>query len=297
LAVGNFLNANNKKGEANGVRLDVLTKIEGLRSNDNGWNLLMYVYNLMTVRFPDFVDLHSDLSAVPDAAKVCKEEELEDLKKQVEDINNQVKDMIQKMDNIRQAVNAPPPPTESKTENEEEEKPKDRFLEVMEVFVQEAKKSADELQQKLNTSLENLTNLAVSFGENKELTMQDFMKYFTDFLEAWGKSREALRKIEAEKKKREKMDAKKNKLEAKLVKRESKQALQDKGVLKSKKKAKQEKQQKKLVENVLTKEINEKKKKIIGSGRQRKKTEIVNSTSKYICTTNQIPLFTLRRST
>jgi len=254
LAVGNFLNANNKKGEANGVRLDVLTKIEGLRSNDNGWNLLMYVYNLMTVRFPDFVDLHSDLSAVPDAAKVCKEEELEDLKKQVEDINNQVKDMIQKMDNIRQAVNAPPPPpTESKTENEEEEKPKDRFLEVMEVFVQEAKKSADELQQKLNTSLENLTNLAVSFGENKELTMQDFMKYFTDFLEAWGKSREALRKIEAEKKKREKMDAKKNKLEAKLVKRESKQALQDKGVLKSKKKSQTRKTTKKISRKCINK--------------------------------------------
>jgi len=71
------------------------------------------------------------------------------------------------------------------------------------------------------------------------------------------------------------MEAKKTKLQAKLVRRESKQALQDKGVLKSKKKAKQEKQQKKLVENVLTKEINEKKKRLLEVEGKEKKIEIV----------------------
>jgi len=207
LAAGNYLNANNKKGEANGVRLDVLTKIEGLRANDGGWNLLMYVYSSMTTKFPDFVDLHSDLSAVPDAAKVCKEEELEDLKKQVEDINNQVKDMITKMDNIKQMM-ASPSTTEKKTD-EVEEKPRDRFLDVMESFVQEAKESAEKLQLKLNTALENLIALAVSFGESKDITLQDLMKYFTDFLDAWGKSREALRKMDADKKRKKKWKLKK----------------------------------------------------------------------------------------
>ncbi|ETO18261.1 disheveled-associated activator of morphogenesis 1 [Reticulomyxa filosa] len=272
LAVGNYMNANNKKGEANGVRLDVLAKIEGLRSNEGGWSLLMYVYNLMANKYPDFVDLHSDISVVPDAAKVCKKEELEDLQKQVEDINNQVKDMIQKME---KETTPSEEKTESKTENGDG-KSKDRFLDIMKTFAQEAQKSAERLQMKLNKSLENLSALAVAFGENKDIPLEDFMKYFTDFLEAWGKSREALRKMEAEKKKKEKMEAKKTKLQEKLEKRESKQALQDKGVLKSKKKEKQEKQQKQLLQNILNKEILQKKKKILELEGKEKKLKLDN---------------------
>jgi len=146
------------------------------------------------------------------------------------------------MEIIKQAVNTI---TEIKTDDNEKLST-DRFLEVMEPFTQEAKKNQQIncKKKKLNNSLESMSTLAAAFGESKEITLQEFIKYFTDFLDAWGKSRESLRKMEAEKKKKEKMEAKKTKLEAKLVKRESKQALQDKGVLKSKKKAKQEKQQK-----------------------------------------------------
>ncbi|ETO20872.1 hypothetical protein RFI_16336, partial [Reticulomyxa filosa] len=204
------------------------------------------------------------------------EAELEDLKKQVEDINTQVKDMIQKIDAIKQASgdSKTEMKTEAKTDSTDSSKPKDRFLEVMESFAQDARKSAEDLQAKLKASLDNMASLAVAFGESKDIKLEDLIKYFTDFLESWGKSREALRKIEAEKKKKENMEAKKNKLQEKLVKRESKQALQDKGVLKSKKKAKQEKQQKKLVENVLTKEINEKKKRILELEGKEKKLKL-----------------------
>jgi len=205
LGVGNYLNANSKIGGANGVRLDVLSKIEGLKSTDGGSNLLMFVYNLMVTKYPDYIDLHTDLNAIPEAAKVCEKEELDDLKTQVEEINKQVTNMLEKIKIIKQTTKKEEEANDKKKDDNTShpEKPRDRFLEVMEPFSQEAQKTAQSLQKKFNQSLENLSTLAVCYGEKKDIPLDEFMKYFTDFLEAWGKSKEALRKIEAEKKKKD----------------------------------------------------------------------------------------------
>ena len=43
LAVGNYLNGQSTRGGCSGFKLDILSKLDDIRSNDPKWNFMMYL--------------------------------------------------------------------------------------------------------------------------------------------------------------------------------------------------------------------------------------------------------------
>merc|ERR1712060_403615 len=125
--------------------------------------------------------------------------------------------------------------TKSDTKNEKKEDDvEDNFISNMEEFIQDAISISTELLNSFNKSIKNIIDLAISYGEKKNVTVEEFFKIWTDFLISWGKAREAIRKRVAAEKKKQKLLEKKQKLKAKLENRASKQVVKKKGIIKSK---------------------------------------------------------------
>merc|ERR1712113_422153 len=96
---------------------------------------------------------------------------------------------------------------------------KDNFVPIMDEFVNDATEIATELVKSFEKSVQDIINLAVSFGEKKTTTVEDFFKIWIEFLASWGKAREAIRKRVAAEKKKQKLLEKKQRLKSKLEKR------------------------------------------------------------------------------
>merc|ERR1712190_102712 len=117
LAVGNYLNAKNKNGEANGVKLEVLAKLEGTKGTEDGYSLLMYIYELINDKYPESENIHQDLSLLPEAAK----QEIEALQGEVEKIRDEVQEMVKNMASLKKLYEAT-----AKGQNSD-----DKFVEIM----------------------------------------------------------------------------------------------------------------------------------------------------------------------
>merc|ERR1712129_466651 len=104
LAVGNYLNAKNKNGEANGVKLEVLSKLEGTKGTEDGSSLLLYIYELIDKKYPESENIHQDLTMLGQAAK----QEIEALQGAVEKIRDEVQEMVKNMAALKKLYeNAP----------------------------------------------------------------------------------------------------------------------------------------------------------------------------------------------
>merc|ERR1712228_915958 len=185
LAVGNYLNAKNKNGEANGVKLEVLSKLEGTKGTEEGYSLLMYIYELIADKYPESENIHADFSMLPEAAK----QEIEALQGDVEKIQNEVLEKVKNMSSLKALYDKA-----AKTEQKSE----DKFVEIMDDFIKDATEISTELVNSFHASVKAIIDLAVSFGEKKSIAVEDFFKIWLDFLASWGKARQAVRKRWAE---------------------------------------------------------------------------------------------------
>merc|ERR1712204_116622 len=109
----------------------------------------------------------------------------------------------------------------------------DKFVSFMDEFIGDATGISNDLLSSFHESVKNIIDLAISFGEKKSISVEDFFKIWMDFLASWGKARQAVKKRKAEQKKKEKLLEKKAKL-----KKKKKKILEKKEKKKKKKKKK-----------------------------------------------------------
>jgi len=278
LAVGNYLNSSNKNGEANGIKLEVLSKLEGTKGSDGGYSLLMYIYELINDKYPDSENIHADFTLIPEAAK----QDIEALQGEIEKIRDEVKDIVTKYAQMQEAVLKAKEASAGGAAAGEE----DQFIEVMDSFVTEAQTTSAELLASFNKSITDLNKLAISFGEKKSITIEEFFAIWVAFLASWGKAREAIRKRMAAEKKKQKLAEKQAKLKSKLEKRVSKQDVKKKGIIKSKQDVKDHQRRMTLVSNLVRKNVKQKKEKLSQEsklGLKSRHHSIVLQTLKYIC--------------
>jgi len=278
LAVGNYLNADNKKGEADAVGLDVFDKLWGMKSNGKDFNLLMYIYELAQKNSPEDCDLHKDLDPVVEAKKLETEllqTDIEKIKTDVEAIGQKLKDLKVAMEeNAKNEASISTIETnksddeKEKKENEDEDededenakKPKkqlvfpkveDHFIEIVEKFYNEATHEAIKLSTEFQKVMKSCNDLAVSFGEKADIKPEEFFGVFETILDTWAKARKALDKITAEERKKQKMMEKKNNLKAKLEKRPTRDNLQHIGIMKSSNDIKKDKRKRTICEELI----------------------------------------------
>ena len=276
LAVGNYLNASNKNGEANGVKLEVLAKLEGTKGTDGGYSLLMYIYELINEKYPDSENIHDDFTLIPEAAK----QDIEALEDEIKKIQGEVEEMVKNMTTLKTQIKS------KKSSDDKKENTKDNFVKVMDEFVKDATEISNELKLSFEKSVANIKDLAVAFGEKKTIEVSDFFQIWVDFLASWGKAREAIRKRLAAEKKKQKLLEKKLKLKKKLERRVSKQIAQSKGIIKSKQDVKDHQRRMTLVSNLVRKNVKKKKEKLSHESRLGLKSRhhsIVLQNLKYVC--------------
>eukprot|EP01084_Bolivina_argentea_P024445 45544_1 len=274
LAVGNYLNASNKNGEANGIKLEVLCKLEGTKGLDGGYSLLMYIYELIAEKYPDSENLHDDFTFLPEAAK----QDIEALEEEIKKICDEVTEMTKNMGALKKQY--------ADKKDDKKDDVKDQFVGVMDEFVKDADDISKELMTSFKGSIKNLIDLALNYGEKKNVTVEQFFQIWLDFLCAWGKARQAIKKRMAAEKKKQKLLEKKAKLKAKLEKRAAKKELKNRGIVKSKQDVKDHQRRMTLVGNLVRKNIKKKKEKLTHENRLGLKSRhhsIVLQSMKYYC--------------
>eukprot|EP01083_Nonionella_stella_P195328 719582_1 len=276
LAVGNYLNASSKKnGEANGIRLEVLSKLDGTKGADGGYSLLMYIYELINDKYPDSENIHEDFTLLPEAAK----QDIEALQGEIEKIRDEVGTMSTNLNELKAQYAA-------KASCSSTDERKDKFIEVMDEWIKEAVQESTQLLDGFTKSIKDIIDLAISYGEKKSVTVENFFSIWTNFLSSWGKARTAIRKRIAAAKKQVKLEEKKRALKAKLERRANKKALKKQGVIKSKQDVKDHQRRMTLVSNLVRKNVKQKKEKLSHESRLGLKSRhhsIILQTLRYVC--------------
>eukprot|EP01083_Nonionella_stella_P128773 390267_1 len=276
LAVGNYLNASSKKnGEANGIRLEVLSKLDGTKGADGGYSLLMYIYELINDKYPDSENIHEDFTLLPEAAK----QDIEALQGEIEKIRDEVGTMSTNLNELKAQYAA-------KASCSSTDERKDKFIEVMDEWIKEAVQESTQLLDGFTKSIKAIIDLAVSYGEKKSVTVEDFFAIWINFMCSWGKARTAIKKRIAAAKKQAKLEEKKRALKAKLECRANKKALKKKGVIKSKQDVKDHQRRMTLVSNLVRKNVKQKKEKLSHESRLGLKSRhhsIILQTLRYVC--------------
>ena len=89
LAWGNHMNGGSHAGQAYGFELDSLTLLPGVKTMDTSMNLMMYLYKTLYEKFPDYLNIMTELKAT----KVCATMETEMLDKSITEIKEKFDDL------------------------------------------------------------------------------------------------------------------------------------------------------------------------------------------------------------
>jgi len=96
LQVGNYLNGNTKRGQADGFELEILSKLVLTKSNDKSGNLLKFVHESLIQSNPEIAWMNDELSIVAVAAKSLTIAEIDDKISAMHKIYTDVSTMVDK---------------------------------------------------------------------------------------------------------------------------------------------------------------------------------------------------------
>ena len=89
LAWGNHMNGGSHAGQAYGFEMDSLTLLPGVKTMDTSMNLMMYLYKTLYEKFPDCLNVMTELKPI----KVCATMETELLDKSINEIKDKFGDL------------------------------------------------------------------------------------------------------------------------------------------------------------------------------------------------------------
>ena len=166
LATGNFLNSGTYKANAAGFKIDSLLKIRDMKTTEGKSNLLVYLLDFLQKNKPDFMNLPTDLKTVGSASKISLDgmsEILAEKKRNVYKLEKFVE--TYKLNNFEDLNGV-----------------FDRYLIVIEPFLEEAKKHVDVVEEKLNLANLEFTSILKLFGDDGDFkNPHEFFSIFTSF--------------------------------------------------------------------------------------------------------------------
>ena len=179
LAFGNYLNGQSARGGAYGFKLDSLSKITEMKSNDNKKTLLQFIIEwIYENNDPDLLNV--DLNYAKDISF-----------KNTQEFFNEIKasfNVVKKLKNI--------------TENIENEN--DKSKEFLQSFYDDIVSKLNEKENELNSVNDDFEKLVLSFGEKiKDMPFEKFFQIFISFFENVKNMKEKvdrLRKLQEKKK-------------------------------------------------------------------------------------------------
>lgn len=156
LAVGNFMNFGPMKPTTTGFRIEFLTKLRDVRTNDNKSTLLHYIANFLAQRHPELLEFSKEISHVEPASKISQKlisGEMISLKTALEQIKSELK-----------AVDG-----------------KDGLFEVMGPFHEEMKNKLDTLSTEITVMNEWLKKTVEWFGEDSNVPVEEILQTISTF--------------------------------------------------------------------------------------------------------------------
>jgi hypothetical protein len=183
LALGNFLNGSGKTGGAYGFKIGAIKTLGGTKTLDGKSSLLEYVILLCRDKFPIVETFLSDFDGLGEAVRIESKE-----------FTKEVQALKENMVTLKESL-------EWKTED-----PMDRYNSVMTPFYEKANQTVSQFLADVSCAQADVEKLAASFGEEtKEFKWEEFFKQFVEIVEAWNGGVKAIKALDEEKAKEERL--------------------------------------------------------------------------------------------
>jgi len=183
LALGNYLNAENRKGGAFGFEITTLNKLKNTKGNDKS-TLLDFLVDLVQTKYPEarnFLDEFNQ-SGLEKASKI-----------EITWLTGQTGKLLNGLKQVKLALNNPDSRDESV----------DQFVPVMTVFHTTATKKIGPLKKNLGKLEAEVKEVMKMFGTNSsKFTMQELFSLFVEFVNDWKNAETKQKKKEEEEKKK-----------------------------------------------------------------------------------------------
>mmetsp|Transcript_7432 Transcript_7432/g.11105 ORF Transcript_7432/g.11105 Transcript_7432/m.11105 type:complete len:520 (-) Transcript_7432:15-1574(-) len=164
IAIGNFLNEGTKNGDAKGIRLSSLSKLEAVKTLDKKKNFLHILSEWLEKLNPEILRVDVDLEHCEEATLWS----LTDLKSEINNFNTGMKQVQNQLKASEMAKNKPP---------------EDVFTERAKEFLDEAVKRLSELEESYDEALKSFEEVANMFGEDPDTVPSgDFFMLMHNFI-------------------------------------------------------------------------------------------------------------------
>ncbi|ORY82802.1 actin-binding FH2 [Neocallimastix californiae] len=223
LTIGNFMNGETIKGGAYGFKISSINKLNDIKSNDKKMTLLNYITSVIQNKFPELLNITSELSGINDACKISTNIIKEDITK----IKATLKKNTAILNNPNFGKKIEPKNEEKEDDNEYKDNNENNkvdennnFTIKMKSFYETANNKFSEIEGLYKLLEKNITEITESFGE-QNIASEDFFGIFKTFLISFNKS---LAENERVKKRNELLEMRKQReIELKKLKKKASQ--------------------------------------------------------------------------
>merc|ERR1712176_33813 len=188
LAWGNHMNGGSHAGEAYGFEIDSLGLLPGVKTMDTSMNLMMYLYKTLYEKFPNYLDVMTDLKAI----KVCATMETEMLDKSIIETK-------EKFDELQSTL------TRFEEDYLEVLPIEDRFISHTKEWIKKNRKHLTKLLMMHKRTKNKCQQLGALFNWNlEENRIETLFSICNQFVSDLYKARDDIHKLEIEREKRRK---------------------------------------------------------------------------------------------
>jgi hypothetical protein len=200
LALGNYMNGGTKKGGQYGFKMSTINKLSGSKNAAGDGTLLDFIFMTMERNYPNELNFYKELKMLTEASNY----EFSFMQSEASKFNG----MLSKLEGELKATQNLPPD-------------QDLFYTIMSRFYNQVKSKGEEYEKRVKAIGELTTELALFFGEEKKMKMEEMFALFGSFVDefknvvdettAARKAAEAEdRRLEAEAKAKEERAAKRD---------------------------------------------------------------------------------------
>eukprot|EP00492_Amphilonche_elongata_P000317 TRINITY_DN1166_c0_g1_i1.p1 TRINITY_DN1166_c0_g1~~TRINITY_DN1166_c0_g1_i1.p1 ORF type:complete len:229 (+),score=78.61 TRINITY_DN1166_c0_g1_i1:57-689(+) len=202
------MNGKGNKGAASGFKLDALSNLISVKSNDKKMSLLEYISMYVEKEYPEALGWVDEFEPVAQASRLSNDDldnekreldgyihELDELLQDLESKLSKDKDGKKSDDEAEKTDNeAEKSDMEDKANDEDDVKDEneDLFFKGMSKFQETAQKRMKELEKFWDDTFEKGVKTLKLYGEKPDKNFEDFSEYFKFFREDWMKAIETI---------------------------------------------------------------------------------------------------------
>jgi hypothetical protein len=189
LSIGNYMNGDSYRGGAFGFNIDLLTKLQDIKSNDNKITLNNYLVKTIQKHYPELMKINEDLQTLDKAYRISTKA-----------IDQEIANLECGMINLQKEL-----------KNQDDNSESLQYKNALSEFLKETEPVFDELIALRSEMRESFKNIVEYFGEDvKTTTSEGFFSIFKTFIKELEKADKENKKEEERAKKLQSMNNKKS---------------------------------------------------------------------------------------